>query len=208
MTRFTIVYDTYCGWCYGAHPVFTALLESSHKVEVLHRYLFQGANTHRMAEGFADMAWSYDQRIASLTAQPFTQQYRDNVLGSKSELLESGLTAQAAALVHGMGAEAEMSLAASLQKARYVDGRSAADREHVVAALVRQGIDRNQAEDRLGSPELRDAAAELARQATHAMASVGAGGVPVLILDQDGRRVSVDISRFFKKPETILNLAA
>ncbi|MES0812662.1 DsbA family protein [Roseibium sp. SCPC15] len=208
MTRFTIVYDTYCGWCYGAHPVFAALLNSASRVEVLHRYLFQGVNAHRMADGFGAMAWSYDQRIASLTAQPFSQAYRDNVLGSEAEVLESGLTAQAAALVHGLGPGTELALAATLQKARYVEGKSTADREHVVAALVRHGIDGNEAEEKLGSRALRDAATKLAQQARHVMASVGAGGVPALILEQDGRRTSVDISRFFKEPETIRNLAA
>ena len=26
--RFTYIYDTYCGWCRGAHPVIAALIES------------------------------------------------------------------------------------------------------------------------------------------------------------------------------------
>ncbi|WP_282154123.1 hypothetical protein [Ruegeria atlantica] len=52
MTRFTYIYDTYCGWCYGAAPVIDALIESGADVTVMHRHLFQGANAYRMGDGF------------------------------------------------------------------------------------------------------------------------------------------------------------
>jgi len=54
--RFTYIYDTYCGWCRGAHPVITALIESGAEVEMQHIHLFQGANAYRMADGFGNVA--------------------------------------------------------------------------------------------------------------------------------------------------------
>ena len=53
-----------------------------------------------------------------------------------------GLTAQAAALVHDQGAKAEIKLAQALQKARYVDGISAANSDLVRKVLAEFGVDR------------------------------------------------------------------
>ncbi len=205
--KFIIVYDTYCGWCYGAAPVLEALAGSGADVEVLHRYLFKGANAHRMADGFGEYARRYDAEIARLTGRIFSQTYMDSVLGSETEVVESGLTAQAAALVHHKGPIAELSLAARLQHARYVDGVSAADRTSVVDALIREGVSRTEAE-RIGTAELAAEAADQAGRAEEIMMVGGARGVPAVFRIMGDRGEQISVSDYYRSPERILELAA
>ena len=138
--KFIVIYDTYCGWCYGAAPIFDALVAAGAEVEALHLNLFRGPRAYRMAEGKGAQVLEADRRISALTGQPFSQKYIGNVVLSATEVLESSLTAQAAALVHGKGAKHEFALRARLEKARYVDGISASDRSAVVAALLAIGL--------------------------------------------------------------------
>ena len=203
--HYIVIYDTYCGWCYGAAPVFEALAASGAQLTVLHRHLFQGPHEERMALGKGDYVMRADARIAALTGQVFSQRYVDQVVRSETEVLASGLTAQAAALVHERGAKAELALAARLQKARYVDGVSAADRNAVVAALVGEGVPRDHAE-LLGSAELETRTEALATQAARLMHNVGARGVPTLLRQQGARMELLDCSAFYSHPERITML--
>ncbi|WP_299919619.1 hypothetical protein [uncultured Roseobacter sp.] len=123
--RFTYIYYTYCGWCRGAHPVVAALIESGAEVEMLHVHLFQGANAHRMADGFGKVALAHDTRVAGLSGQDFDQRYIDHVIQSPTEILDSTFKAWAAALEHDRGAPTEIALAHDLQNQRYIDGLSA-----------------------------------------------------------------------------------
>lgn len=201
MTQFTYIYDTYCGWCYGASKVIGALINSGAEVTMLHRHLFQGPNAHRMAGGFGRMALQYDRRIAGLTGMEFSPAYADNVLLSADEILESGKTAQAAALVHDRGARAEFALARALQSARYVEGRSAADEQPIHAALKAAGIT-----EALGGGKAR--AAQISGEAARILAQVGAGGVPTLLMHKDGETRVIDIASFYDNPAAISGLAA
>lgn len=201
MAKFTYIYDTYCGWCYGASPVVHALIDSGADITVMHRHLFQGAHAARMADGFGKMAEQYDKRIASLSGQEFSQAYVNNILRSPTEVLDSGLTALAAALIHEHGAKAEMALAAQLQKARYVDGQSAADRDVITKALALAGITAP-----LESAKAR--ADQMQAQAEALQAQYGISGVPGLLRhDKDGTS-QINISEFYKAPERVVSLAA
>lgn len=201
MPHFTYIYDTYCGWCYGGEPVITALVNSGAEVKVLHRHLFQGANAHRMGDGFGRMAMQYDRRIASLSGQEFSDAYARNILQAPDEVLESGLTAKAAALVHGRGAKAEMALAARLQRERFVNGRSAADKAVIEAALAEVGVtsDLDGAEDQ---------ARAICEEAASLLARYGLSGVPALLRhDASGTQI-INIGDFYQSPERIAALAA
>ncbi len=205
-TKFIVIYDTYCGWCYGAHPIFDALIKSGADVETYHCHLFQGANAHKMADGFGAQAESYDMRIAQMSGQPFSKLYVRNILRSDTEVLASALTAQAACLVHERGAKTEMSLAARLQKARYVDGVSAANRDAVVSALIAEGVEAEQA-NRIGTADLAAQTAAIADEATAWMRKVGASGVPTLIKIQDNKMASIDVASYFGRASDISALA-
>ncbi|MEM9581820.1 MAG: hypothetical protein AAGA08_01785 [Pseudomonadota bacterium] len=199
--RFTYIYDTYCGWCRGAHPVIAALIESGAEVEMLHVHLFQGANAYRMADGFGKVAFAHDTRVAGLTGEGFDQRYVDHVLGSPTEVLDSTFTAWAAALVHDQGARAEIKLARDLQNQRYIDGVSAQDRTAVETALARIGV----------TASLEDgakSAAQTAADAREILTGLNLGGVPQLIVEENGLRKILSIADFYKSPTAVTALAS
>ena len=118
MTKFTYIYDTYCAWCYGATPIISQLIENNADITLLHRHLFQGDNAYRMGDGFGRSAAQIDDHIAQLTGQVFSKIYKENLLSSDDEILQSSYTAYAAALVHHLGSEIEFNLLKAFQKAR------------------------------------------------------------------------------------------
>ncbi|WP_342076990.1 DsbA family protein [Yoonia sp. SS1-5] len=203
--KFTIIYDTYCGWCYGAAPVFDALVATGADVEVLHRHLFQGPLAYRMSEGKGALVLKADARIHALTGQEFSDVYKKNVVLSDTEILASHYTAQAAALVHAQGPAKEFALRQRLEKARYIDGVSAADRDAVVAALRAEDVPADQA-DQLGSADLAARAAVTTRKAESLMAQVGSQGVPTVLKTVGDTISQIDHSAFYGRPEDVASL--
>ncbi|SIN67231.1 putative protein-disulfide isomerase [Parasphingorhabdus marina DSM 22363] len=199
--RFTYIYDTFCGWCRGAHPTIAALIESGAEVEMLHLHLFQGAKAHRMADGFGTVALAHDKRVAGLSGQDFDQRYVDQVIQSPTEVLDSTFTAWAAGLVHDHGAATEIALAHNLQNQRYIDGVSAQNRSAVEAAIVRFGVS-------AALEEGAETAGQTAARARATLASLNLRGVPQLILEENGQRNALSIADFYKSPTAVTALAS
>lgn len=199
-TKIIIIYDTYCGWCYGAAPLFDALVATGAKVQALHRQLFQGPLAYRMSEGKGAAILIADARIEELTGQPFSDRYRANVVVSATEVLDSRYSAQAAALVHEQGVEKEFALRKRLEVARFVGGMSASDRDGVIAALIAEGVVREEAE-KIGRPELAAKAADISRRAQDLMASVGARGVPTLLKVTGNHVTQIDHTAYYGRPD-------
>ena len=194
--RFTYIYDSYFGWCRGAHP----LINRGAKVEMLHIHLFQGVNAHPMADGFGKVALAHDMRVAGLSGQDFDQRYIDQVIQLPTEILDPNFTAWSAALVHDRGARTEIALAHDLQIQRYIDGTSAQNRSAVEAAVMRLGVTAN----------LEDGAKVAARTATKArqrLANMNLGGVPQLIVEENGQRRLLSVAEFYKSPTAVTALA-
>ncbi|MBB2973011.1 hypothetical protein [Mesorhizobium sp. RMAD-H1] len=79
----TYLFDPLCGWCYGASPALEGLLQQDGLVlTIIPTGLFAGPGAFPMNAGFAAHAWEADQRIAKLTGQVFSEDYRRNVLES------------------------------------------------------------------------------------------------------------------------------
>ena len=187
--KITIIYDTFCGWCHGASAVFDEIEKSGAEVEVLHRHLFQGANSPRMGDGKGEQILGLIPKIEGLTGQSFTEAYKDNIARTPDEVLESGLSAQAAALVHDQGTAVEFAVRRRLEDLHFGQGVSSNDRAAIVAALIEEGIAPGEAE-KLGSPELQAKAEALSQQAIALMDAVGSRGVPTVV-KTDGDRISV-----------------
>lgn len=189
-TTVTYLFDPLCGWCYGASPVVQKLAQQEGiRLELAPTGLFAG-NGRPMDADFAAFAWSNDQRIAKLTGQPFTEAYRQNVLGRHGSPFDSAAATLALTGVSLTAPEREVEALRALQAARYVQGLDTCDAASVEQLL--RGLGLGEAADRVvaGAPELLAANAARIRKAQDLMQSFGVRGVPALVVsDGRGRRL-------------------
>ena len=183
----TYLFDPLCGWCYAAAPALK-FLQAQEGVEVVlaPTGLFAGAGARPMDAQLAAYAWANDQRIQQLTGQPFTQAYRDQILGAEGGRFDSGPATLALTAVAQTAPERELDALHALQHARYVDGRDNTD--PAVIAEVLRALGLQQAVILALSPDtaLQRATAERTATAQAMLRAVGARGVPQLVVTGQG----------------------
>ncbi len=200
MERFTYIYDTYCGWCRGSHPIVEALIESGANVRVLHRHLFVGDNAHSMKGGFGQYALTHDKRISKLSGLSFSEKYISGILESPTEAIDSTYTAWAAALISDQGSKVEMAVAGKLLNLRYQEGISAFDKGVVERVLKEFGENRPLEEG-------KDRAKRISEEAIHLLQEQQRTSVPTLIHHSPTQNKLIDIISYFGQPNRITALA-
>ena len=186
-TTVTYLFDPLCGWCYAAAPALKYLQGvDGVQVALAPTGLFAGAGARPMDAQFAAYAWANDQRIQQLTGQPFTQAYRDRILGAEDGRVDSGpatlaLTARAQTVP-----ERELEALHALQHARYVDGRDNTDPAVIAEVLREVGLADAAAQVLAPDATLRSRTAERVAQAQGVLRTVGARGVPQLVVAGQG----------------------
>lgn len=181
-TSVTYLFDPLCGWCYGASPLVQRLgQQSGIRLELAPTGLFSDGG-HRMDAAFAAYAWSNDQRIAKLTGQPFTEAYRQNVLGHQGSPFDSAAMSLALTAVSLTDATQELATLQAFQEARYVQGLDTANAA-VVGELLR-GLGLDAAAERLANADqaLLEGHAHRLQKARGLMQRLGAQGVPALVV--------------------------
>lgn len=188
-TSITYLFDPLCGWCYGASPVIQRLGQQSDvQLELAPTGLFAGSGGRNLDAAFADYAWSNDQRIEKLTGQRFTEAYRTQVLGKPGSRFDSAATTLALTAVALSDAARELGTLKLLQEARYVHALDTSAVPVVEKLLRDAGL--SAAADRLaaGDADLTATNAARIRKAQAMMQTLGAQGVPALVItDGQGR---------------------
>lgn len=183
----TYLFDPLCGWCYAAAPALQ-YLQGVDGVDVVlaPTGLFAGAGARPMDAQFAAYAWANDQRIQQLTGQPFTQAYRDHILGAANGRFDSGPATLALTAVAQTAPERELDALHALQHARYVDGRDNTDPAVIADVLRATGL--QEAADLALAPDtaLQRATVERTATAQAMLRAVGARGVPQLVVAGKG----------------------
>lgn len=183
----TYLFDPLCGWCYAAAPALKFLQTQEGVAVVLAPTgLFAGAGARPMDAQFATYAWANDQRIQQLTGQPFTQAYRDQILGAAHGRFDSGPATLALTAVAQTAPERELDALHALQHARYVDGRDNADPAVIAEVLRALGLPEAAALALAPDTALRRATAERIATAQATLRAVGARGVPQLVVTGQG----------------------
>ena len=183
----TYLFDPLCGWCYAAAPALK-FLQAQEGVEVAlaPTGLFAGAGARPMDAQFAAYAWANDQRIQQLTGQPFTQAYRDQILGAANGRFDSGPATLALTAVAQTAPERELDALHALQHSRYVDGRDTTDAGVIAEALRRLGLAQAAALALAPDAALRARTTERVAHAQATLRTVGARGVPQLVVAEQG----------------------
>ena len=186
-TTVTYLFDPLCGWCYAAAPALQYLqgVDGVH-VSLAPSGLFAGAGARPMDAQFATYAWSNDQRIQQLTGQPFTQAYRDQILGAPAGRFDSGPATLALTAVAQTAPERELDALHALQHARYVEGRDTAEPEVLADVLRALGLADAAALTLAPDTALRSQVDERVARAQAMLRAVGARGVPQLVVAGQG----------------------
>ena len=204
-TRITYLFDPLCGWCYGASATLENLIrEPDMDIELLPTGLFAGTGARPMDAGFADYAWSNDQRIARLTGQPFSDAYRQNVLKDHTRLFDSGPATLAVIAVAITAPERAFEALKAIQHARYVEGRDTTD--VTVLTQVLRSLDMPEIADSLATPDAALMAAYRSgvETARTEMRRLGAEGVPALIVGAGDSRRLVRASALFGSTDMLV----
>lgn len=179
----TYLFDPLCGWCYAAAPALGRLQGTPGvRITLAPSGLFAGQGARPMDAQFAAYAWSNDQRIEQLTGQPFTQAYRDHILGAVGGRFDSGPATLALTAVAQTAPGRELEALHALQRARYVDGRDTADAAVLADVLTALGLADAAPLTRAPDAALHRAMAERVANAQALLRAVGARGVPQLVV--------------------------
>jgi len=181
------LFDPLCGWCYGAAPAVTYLRNTTNVVvHPLPTGLFSGNGAGPMDDDFAAYAWSNDQRIQSITGQPFTEKYRAGVLANRRQPFDSGNATAALTAVALTERERELEVLSAIQKARYVDGLDVTSQATLVGILHLLKLEEAASLFVSSGEKLH---AHIRARAGHAqtlMQALGARGVPAFIAETEG----------------------
>ncbi|ROZ71273.1 DsbA family protein [Ramlibacter sp. WS9] len=204
-TTLHYLFDPLCGWCYGAAPIVSGLLEAPGvKVDMLPTGMFSGGAARPMDDAFAGYAWSNDQRIERLTGQHFSEQYRNRVLGNRQQRFDSGPATLALTAVALTDPAREPEALQAIQRARFVDGRDVTSAETLADLL--KSLDLGEAAARLAHPDADLLGATRARmgRAQALMQEFGVGGVPTLIAESGAKRWVLDHSAAYSNPRALI----
>ncbi|KQQ80232.1 protein-disulfide isomerase [Xanthomonas sp. Leaf131] len=199
------IYDPLCGWCYGAMAVVSALqARADVTLELLPAGLFLGTGARPMDDTFAGYAWSNDQRIAQLTGQVFSEQYRQRVLGDRQQRFDSGLATLALTAVARSDPSRELQVLGAIQQARYVDGDDVTALGTLVSLLESLGLE--QAAQQIAAPDAQLLALTQARidKALELLQEFDVRGVPTLIAQSSGARWLLDVGAGYGHPDAML----
>ena len=200
------LFDPLCGWCYGAAPTVSALLETSGvSIELLPTGLFSGEGARPMNDEFAAYAWSNDQRIEQLTGQHFSDAYRQRVLADRQRRFDSSPATLAMTAVALTDASKGWPALKAIQHARYVEGRDVTSPFTLASLLETLGL--NDAASMVRDPDeaLISANASRMGRARVLMQEFGVSGVPQLILHADAKRTLLSLSAAYSNPSALLN---
>lgn len=202
--RLTYLFDPLCGWCYGASPVLRALIAQDYSVELAPSGMFCGVRAGLMSEQFASYAWTNDLRIARLTRQRFTEQYRRNVLGDRTGWFDSGPATLALMAVALTAPDREFDALEGIQQARFVAGRDVT--APPVLASVLRSLDLGHAAELILTPDEDLLSANRTRVASSRalMRHFGVSGVPALVAGEGARRQLLESPALFVRPEDLI----
>lgn len=174
--KLVYVFDAYCGWSHGFSGTLREFT-SRHPdlpVEVVSGGLFTGPRRVPIREfGYVQGA---NAKIAELTGATFGQAY-EGLIADGSFVMDSEAAARGVAAVRQVAPDRAAELAAVLQHAFYVDGRSLSEAATYRAVAQAAGLDADAVVAAFEAPEAQAAAhADFGRAA-----QLGVTGFPTLL---------------------------
>jgi putative protein-disulfide isomerase len=210
-SRLHVIYDPFCGWCYGAAP----LVEAARAVEGLLISLHGGGmmagnSRQQMTPQLCDFILPHIERIVAVSGQPFGDGYRA-MLNDTSVWLDSTPPTMAVVAAGKFGAEGfteekhgdkianrELDMLDRLQRAHFLEGRRIAESKVLVDIAEELGIPRSDFAAGLAT-EMQKAGDHI-RESRALLQRVGGAGFPTFALETQGNYEMLDSAQYLGKP--------
>jgi putative protein-disulfide isomerase len=184
------VFDAYCGWCYGFAPAVDEFVRRHPDldVEVISGGLFIGPRRVPIREfGYVQGA---NAKISELTGVRFGSDYAA-LIADGSFVMDSVAAARGLAALRQSAPERGVELAAALQNAFYLDGRSLSDPATYRIVAETTGLDPDAVAAAFAAPETAAAAQrDFARAAT-----LGVESYPTLLAVEGNHTAVLAVGR-------------
>lgn len=201
------IFDTLCGWCYGAAPAVSRARDSfgdAIDITLLHGGLFTGENAHSMPE-MRYIALEHDKRIHQLTGRPFSDMYLHNIVMNDDMVHDSTPTALAHHVVKHLAPTSLLDFLHAAQKARFVDGQDLTNWSTYIPLVKPLGITPKQFFDAFyNDTGIRIAMEEEFRLAREMMAEAGSEGFPTIVLKHTDILTLIPHAPLLRTPEKIV----
>lgn len=198
--HFEYIHDPLCGWCYASAPALKAIAAKwPQQLTMLTCGLFSDDNAQPLTREWAQYAWKNDQRIAALTGQVFSEDYKKKVLLGDAVQFDSTIMSRALTAAAAIEPDLEAQLLHQLQIARYVEGKNTADAA-VVATIIKDAFPALVSINETMLTQDRDLISRTEhsiRQAQTRMAKLGVQGVPQLVAYVDDRAHIIESSTLY-----------
>jgi len=195
------IFDPWCGWCYGSHPLLEAA-ETVLPVKLLHSGLFSHQGKRKVSAQDAEMFLQYDQQIAQRSGQPFGEAYMEAMLSTELHWLDSTTSLRPLQALQLFAPAKSSEFLKRLQQLRYLDGKLTVTDQDMGALIATLGID-SDSFNRLLSDEAEaiDRALQAQEETVHYLMQQTQGlGVPQFILQQGESFKAINHGPFLGDP--------
>ena len=193
------IYDPFCGWCYGAAPLFKASCGIDGLSLQLHGGgMMAGDRRQPVTAALRGFVMQHDQRIAGLSGQPFGSNYQDGLLRDTGAVFDSEAPTTALLAAEAFGKEVE--LLDRLQHAHFMEGRRIADAAVLVELAQEIGIDPAVFQDEY--TRVKGASTQQHIDGSIALLHrVGGAGFPTFALERGGAITMLPSAQFLGRPQ-------
>jgi len=189
------IFDPLCGWCYGAAPLLASARAIVGLDIALHGGgMMAGGNRRPVTESLRRYVMPHDERIASLTGQPFGEDYFNGLLRDTGAVFDSEPPITAILAAQALGGRGP-DLLQRIQRAHYVQGLRIADPAVLSALAADIGLDGAAFDAAYAAVRGAETASHIAAS-RQLLARLGGTGFPTLALERGGAYERLEPSRY------------
>lgn len=192
-------YDPLCGWCYGASESLEKAEALGIRIEAYPVGIFAGQNGRDMSSDFAGYAWTNDQRIQQMTGLVFSEEYRIKVLSNFEVRFDSWMPTLAVLAHESKFKNDGLAFLRSIQKARYIEGKDNTSPLVLSNIAKKHGWQSEEFIELINDQKFKENAQLKIRQNYAAYESYRAKGVPLIVLEENGKERILNSSLVFNK---------
>jgi len=192
-----VIYDPFCGWCYGAAPLIEAARGIDGLEIVLHGGgMMAGNNRQQMTPALRDFILPHAQRITALSGQHFGEGYLA-MLDDTSVWLDS--TPPTMAIAAAAQWTCELDMLHRVQSTHFMEGRRIGEARVLTDIAEEIGIARQ--EFAIALATALQSAGDHIRESRALLKQVGGSGFPTFALESNGGFEMLASAQYLGRPE-------